>query len=87
MKEAGRRAGVSDSLIAHIETGRVNPPDGDRLERLLKAYGGIKAKTFYERVRKFEEKASPRDELMELVKRASEGQVATLLSVARGLAG
>lgn len=87
MREAGRRAGVSDSLIAHIETGRIDPPTGDRLERLLKVYGGIKTKSFYERVRGYEEKTSPRDELIELVKRAGQEQVAMLLSAARGLVG
>ncbi len=65
MKEAGSRAGISDSMIAHIETGRTNPPTGVRLEKLLEVYG-IKPKSFYERVRRYQEEVSPKDELTQL---------------------
>ncbi len=87
MRAVGGLAGVSDSLIAHTETGRVNPPQGPALERLLKVYGGIKEKSFYERVRTFREKPTARGELLELVGRANRKQVETLLQVAKGLMG
>ena len=87
MKKAGELAGVSDSLIAHTETGRLNPPKGPNLERLLRVYGGIQAKSFYERVRTFKEKPTPREELLELVGRANAAHVVTLLQVAKGLMG
>lgn len=85
MRKAGELIGVSDSTIAHVENGRMNPPTGERLSRFLKIYGGIKEKSFYERVRRFQEKTTPRDELLELVKRANSRQVKVLLDVARGL--
>ncbi len=87
MKKAGQLAGVSDSLIAHIETGRMNPPKGPHLERLLLVYGGIKEKSFYERVRTFQTKPTPREELLELIGRANAAQVQTILQVVRGILG
>ena len=85
MRKAGELIGVSDSTIAHIENGRMNPPTGKRLADFLKLYGRIKEKSFYERVRRFEENQTPKDELLELVKRASTAKVKSLLDVARGL--
>ena len=85
MRKAGELVGVSDSTVAHIENGRMDPPTGKRLTRFLKIYGGIKQSSFYERVRRYEEKLSPRDELMELAKRASPSKIKVLLDVARGL--
>jgi transcriptional regulator with XRE-family HTH domain len=87
MKRAATQMGVSDSTIAHIETGRMNPPHGSRLERMLAVYGGIKENSFYERVRLYSEQSSPRDELADLLARASAAQVHTLLQVAKGLLG
>jgi len=46
MKKAGELAGVSDSLIAHTETGRLNPPKGPNLERLLRVYGESRRRAF-----------------------------------------
>lgn len=85
MRKAGALIGVSDSTIAHIENGRMDPPSGKRLEPFLKAYGNIKERTFYERVRRFQDETTPRDELIEIAKRASESQIKILLDVARGL--
>ncbi len=87
MRAAGDLAGVSDSLIAHTETGRVNPPQGAALERLLKVYGGIKEKSFYERVRTFERKLTSREELAELIKRATEKQAQMILQIVKGVMG
>ncbi|MCH2534876.1 MAG: helix-turn-helix domain-containing protein [Bdellovibrionales bacterium] len=85
MRKAGDLVGVSDSTIAHVENGRMNPPTGKRLADFLKIYGDIKEKSFYERVRRFEEKQTPKDELLEFVKRANPSKVKILLDVARGL--
>lgn len=85
MKRVGELIGVSDSTIAHIETGRMNPPKGEMLLRLLRAYGDIKEKSFHERVRAYREKLTAREELHELVERATEKQAQMLLTVAKGL--
>ena len=85
MKRAGELVGVSDSTIAHIETGRMNPLKGEMLAQLLKVYGGIKEKSFFERVRNFERKLTVREELMELLNRSTEKQAQMLLQVAKGL--
>jgi transcriptional regulator with XRE-family HTH domain len=87
MKRAGELVGVSDSTIAHIETGRMNPPKGEILAHLLRIYGKIKKKSFYERVRTFEKKLQPREELASLLDRANEKQIQILLQVAKGLLG
>jgi transcriptional regulator with XRE-family HTH domain len=85
MRKAGELIGISDSTIAHIENGRMNPPRGKKLLALLRAYGDITEESFYEKVRLFEEKQTPKEELLELVKQANEKQVEILLGVARGL--
>lgn len=85
MRRAGQLIGVTDSYISHIENGRVDFPKGERLEKILAAYGGIKAKSFFERARSWREKITPRDELLELVGRISEEKVRFLLELTRNL--
>jgi transcriptional regulator with XRE-family HTH domain len=85
MRKAGELFGLSDSYIAHLETGRMDVPTGERLQRLLDVYGGMKAKSFYERVRNYSHKQTPREELSELVRRANDEQTKTLLSIAKGI--
>ena len=87
MRKAGSLIGKSDSYIAHIETGRIDVPTRDKLEKLLEIYGGMKPKSFYERVRKFKARITPRDELVELLHRGSDHQLMTLLTVAKGIIG
>ena len=88
LRKAAALAGISESTIAHIEAGRMNPPKGHRLERLLRIYGEIKPKSFYERVRTLQyAPLSPREELLELLKRANAEQVRMVLAVVRGLLG
>lgn len=86
MKEAGRRAGLSDSMIAHIETGRTNPPVGERLERLLAVYGGIKLKSYWERVRRFQSQVTPKHEALELVERLNDHQLELILPLLKAVA-
>lgn len=87
MRKAGREIGVSDSYIAHVETGRMDPPKGPRLRQFLDAYGGIKEKSFQERVRNYSTRSNPRDDILELLTRANDTQIHTLLTVAKGILG
>ena len=87
MRKAGELLGLSDSYIAHLETGRVDLPKGEKLERILAIYGGIKVKSFNEKVRNFRQVFTPRDELNELLNRVNETQVQMILTVAKGLIG
>ncbi|WP_155722500.1 helix-turn-helix domain-containing protein [Bdellovibrio bacteriovorus] len=41
--------GVSDSSIAHVETGRMDAPRGDKLKRLIHTYG-VRSTTYFERL-------------------------------------
>ena len=38
MRSAGTELGYSSSYISHIENGRENPPQGEKLSRFLSAY-------------------------------------------------
>ena len=75
MRAAGKMIGLSDSTIAHIETGRMAIPSGGRLEELLRIYGGMKVKSFHVRVRKWSAKKTVRDELNDLIQRATLEQI------------
>jgi len=85
MRKAGELMGLSDSYIAHLETGRMDVPKGEKLDRILAVYGGIKAKSFYERVRNYQEKITPRDELLEIIERLPDEKVPIVLNIARSL--
>ena len=87
MRKAGALIGKSDSYIAHLETGRMDIPTEESLERLLNIYGGMKVKSFYERVRKYKQSLTPKDELRELLERGTDEQLRTLLTVAKGIIG
>ncbi len=76
--------GVSDSYIAHVETGRMDVPKGEKLKRLIHAYG-VRSTAYFERLTNFSERTDPRVELGELMKRMRDKEVETLLAVARGL--
>lgn len=62
-------------------------PTADSLERLLNTYGGMKIKSFHERVRKYKQLLTPKDELRELLERGNDEQLRTLLTVAKGIIG
>lgn len=85
MRKAGELMGLSDSYIAHLETGRMDVPKGEKLDRILAVYGGIKAKSFYERVRNYQEKITPRDELLEIIERLPDDKVPIVLNIAKSL--
>jgi transcriptional regulator with XRE-family HTH domain len=69
MRRAANIIGCTDSYISHVENGRSDVPTGERLNKFLNAYGGMKQKSFYERVRRYSEAVDPRDLLLELVKK------------------
>jgi transcriptional regulator with XRE-family HTH domain len=85
MRDAAQLAGISISTVAHVENGRMNAPKGKSLARFLNAYGGMKEKSFYERVRNFKEKITPKDELMNLLERATDDQIKTIIQITKGL--
>lgn len=88
MKKAGDLMGKSDSYIAHLETGRMDIPKGDKLDRILAAYGGIKQKSFYERVRSFVERPNDITILRSLLERANPEQLERIAKFAEAtLAG
>jgi len=64
MKELGKLVGCSDSFISHLENGRADLPKGETLQKLLKSFGGIGAKYFFELVR--DKKSNPDD--MDVIK-------------------
>jgi len=84
MRKAASQIYLSDSYIAHIETGRMDPPKGEKLQRLLSVYG-IRSNAYYERLRSFKELTSPLEELSLLIKRMRPKEIDTLLAVAKGL--
>ena len=69
MRKAGELIGCSDSYISHIENGRTDIPVGDRLEKFLNIYGGIKQKSFHERVRRYKEHEDPRKKLIDMIQK------------------
>lgn len=87
MRKAGSLIGRSDSYIAHLETGRMDPPTESKLEQLLAIYGGIKSKSFYEKVRNYKERIGPKDELLELISHMNDNTVKMVLAITKNLMG
>ena len=85
MRKAGELIGLSDSYIAHLETGRLDVPKGEKLDRILNVYGGIKAKSFYEKARNLREKITPFDELVDVIKRLPNDKISMLLSIVKNI--
>ena len=86
MMQAAQSIGMSKPYIAHIEGGRMDLPKGDKLLKLLGAYGITTHKSFYDRVRNFKERVTPRDELQDLASRLPDEKVEVLLGLAKALA-
>lgn len=84
MIKAAALIGVSDSYIAHVETGRMDVPKGEKLKRLIHAYG-VRSTSYYERLNNFSLRHDPRQELDELLKRMRDKEIETVLAVARGI--
>lgn len=86
MQQAATAIGKSKPYIAHIEGGRLDVPKGDRLTAILNAYGIATFKSFYDRVRNFRERTTPRDDLIALAGRLPDEKVQLLLGLAKALA-
>ena len=61
------------------------PADKEKLERLIKPFG-IKVKSFFENVRNYKHKITPKDELLELIDSASDSTIETMLKIVKSLA-
>lgn len=83
MRKAGALLGYTDSYISHIENGRSDVPTGNRLDRFLAIYGGIKQKSFYERVRNYQSRISPSQELLEIIRGLSDQKIKILVQLAK----
>jgi len=75
MREAGELMGWSSTYISHIENGRVNVPENDRLDRMLNAYR-VTRKRFIEKIRlhRKEKRQKPDIEILELIPRLNYSQ-------------
>lgn len=85
MRALGAAMEKSDSYISQIENGRMDLPKDEALDHYLAAIGGISAKSFYERVRRFRVDRGPseRDELIEIAKRVNDNQLRNILILAK----
>jgi hypothetical protein len=61
-------------------------PQEEKLLKLLRAYGISNYTAFYDRVRNFKERVTPRDELQDLAGRLSDDKVEVRLGLAKALA-
>lgn len=61
MRAVASKLGLSDSYISQIENGRANCPKGESLDKLLKIYGGIGQKYFFELCRDWEKESTDED--------------------------
>lgn len=86
LREAARRWGRSHTLLAQLETGRLDVPKGERLDRLLEIYGVSGYKSFYDRVRNYQAKATPHDRLLEIAENLDQDKVELLLKIAQRIA-
>ena len=86
MRKAGELIGKSDTYISHIENGRMDIPQGEKLQALLNIYGGIKYKSFRERVRLYREKTTEKDLLLDLVDKFDDSKIHIILNLAKSLA-
>ena len=81
MRAAGKLVGISDSYVSQIENGRADFPTGSRLDQFLSVYGGIKRKSFYERVRNFRSSQSPRDKINMVIAKMTERRIKQALPI------
>ncbi len=79
MRKTGALIGKSDSYIAHLETGRMDFPKGEKLDQILAIYGGIKQKSFFEKVRNFSERPNDITTLKVLIERANPEQLSKII--------
>ena len=78
LRAVAQRVGRTDSWLAHIENGRADVPQDERLENLLKVYG-LKRKSFYEKVRIYKQKKTPQMEIFEIVPHLNDETIKLIL--------
>jgi transcriptional regulator with XRE-family HTH domain len=78
MRTVGEKLGLSDSYISQIENGRANCPKGESLDRLLKVYGGIGQKYFFELCREWEKESTDDDFIRDNLGKLSEANLKLL---------
>ena len=86
LRQVGERLGRNHSTVSHIEMGRMDPPTGDRLLEMLAIYGVDTHKSFYDRVRNYQKKQTPEEELKELLDRLGKDKAAIVLKIAKRIA-
>ena len=85
MRHAGELVGKSDSYISQIENGRMKPPVGEALNRLLEIYHGPSEEIFYARVRSYREKITEKDEIIELLAKTNPSETTVILKIMKAL--
>ena len=84
LRAVAGKVGRTDAWLAHIENGRADVPKDERLDALLKIYG-LKRKSFYERVRTYKQKITPKIELQYLAEKISDTQATLILTFSKTL--
>lgn len=78
MRAVGEKLSLSDSYISQIENGRANCPKGDSLDKLLKLYGGIGQKYFFELCREWEKESTDEEFIRDNLGKLSEANLKLL---------
>ena len=86
VRQVAKKLNRSHGIVVQIETGRLDVPKGERLMQLLAIYGVDNYKGFYDRVRNFTEKRSPKEELCELVELMSADRIDLVLKITKRIA-
>lgn len=84
LRAVAKRLRKTDAWLSQIENGRADVPEDHRLDALLSVYG-LKRKSFYERVRLYREKVTPRSELNELIKRMDNEKIKLVLTFVKSI--
>ena len=79
MREAGYAIGKSDSYISHIETGRLDLPKKEILQRLLWIYGISNLQVFEGEVLKYKKRIFKEKRIKDSIKKLSDKKLDFLL--------
>ena len=85
MRQAGELLGKSDSYISQVENGRMKPPVGEALEKLLSLYDGPRLEGFQARVRSYQERLTEKDEIVELIQKVNPLETTVILKFLKAL--
>ena len=81
MREAGLSIGKSDSYISHIETGRLDIPKEEILEKLLGGYGVFNVGDFKKKVFNYKQRSFKKKRITNLIKKLSNEKLDFLIKV------